>query len=353
MRIAQIAPLFEAVPPKLYGGTERIVSYLTEELVGLGHDVTLFASGDSVTSAKLAPMAPRALRLDPGVGDPMARPLMMMESVFRRAHEFDALHFHTDYWSFSLFTRQATPFVTTLHGRLDLPEIWPLYEAHSSVPLVSISDSQRNPMRWANWAATIHHGLPERLLVPQGTAQPSYLAFLGRISPEKRVDRAIEIAGRCGLPLKIAAKVDRADRDYFEERIRPLLSQPHVEFIGEIGDGEKAEFLSGAHALLFPIGWPEPFGLVMIEAMACGVPVVAFNHGSVPEVIEDGLTGFIVDDIEGAVRAVERLPALSRAAVRRRFEERFTARRMAEEYVGLYAKLARGRLPPVRAVAAE
>jgi glycosyltransferase involved in cell wall biosynthesis len=221
------------------------------------------------------------------------------------------------------------------------------------MPLVSISDSQRAPMPWANWAATIHHGLPERLLTPDDTAEPSCLAFLGRISPEKRVDRAIEIAGRCGLPLKIAAKVDRADRDYFDEQIRPLLSQPHVEFIGEIGEGEKAGFLSGAHALLFPIAWPEPFGLVMTEAMACGVPVVAFNHGSVPEVIEDGLTGFIVDDIEGAVRAVDRLGTLSRPAVRRRFEERFTARRMAEEHIALYARLARAGRPEVQAVAAE
>jgi len=353
MRIAQIAPLFEAVPPKLYGGTERIVSYLTEELVALGHDVTLFASGDSVTAATLAPMCERALRLDPSIGDPAAHPMIMLERVFRRAHEFDVLHFHVDYWPFSLFTRQPTPFVATLHGRLDLPEIWPHYEMHPGVPLISISDSQRSPMSWASWATTIHHGLPERLLVPQDGAEPSYLAFLGRISPEKRVDRAIEIAGRCGLPLKIAAKVDRADRDYFDAKIRPLLSQPHVEFIGEIGDGDKAAFLSGAHALLFPIDWPEPFGLVMIESMACGVPVVAFNHGSVPEVIEDGRTGFIVDDIEGAVRAVERLPALSRPAVRQRFEERFTARRMAEDHVALYARLARGRASPVRAVAAE
>jgi glycosyltransferase involved in cell wall biosynthesis len=353
MRIAQIAPLAEAVPPKLYGGTERIVSYLTEELVGLGHDVSLFASGDSVTEATLAPMCPRALRLDPGVGDPNAYPFMMLETVFQRAHEFDILHFHLDYWPFSLFSRQPTPFVTTLHGRLDLPEIWPHYRTHTGVPLISISDSQRKPMAWANWATTIHHGLPERLCTPVEGVEPSYLAFLGRISPEKRVDRAIEIAGRAGLPLKIAAKVDRADRDYFDERIRPLLSQPHVEYIGEIGDGEKAAFLSGAHALLFPIGWPEPFGLVMIEAMACGVPVIAYNHGSVPEVIEEGRTGFVVDGIEGAVRAVERLPELSRHAVRARFEERFTARRMAEEHVALYTRLARGRGAPVRALAAE
>jgi glycosyltransferase involved in cell wall biosynthesis len=353
MRIAQIAPLAEAVPPKFYGGTERIVSYLTEELVALGHDVTLFASGDSVTAATLAPMSPRAIRLDKSVGDPNAYPLMMLEKVFQRAHEFDVLHFHVDYWPFSLFTRQPTPFVATLHGRLDLPEIWPHYRTHTGVPLISISDSQRKPMAWANWAETIYHGLPERLITPVEGAKPSYLAFLGRIAPEKRVDRAIEIARRCGLPLKIAAKVDRADSEYFEEKIRPLLSQPHVDFIGEIGDSQKAEFLSGAHALLFPIGWPEPFGLVMIEAMACGVPVVAYNHGSVPEVIDEGLTGFVVDDIEGAVRAVGRLPELSRPAVRRRFEERFTARRMAEDHVALYAQLARGRVPPVRALAAE
>src|SRR5829696_6186874 len=231
MRIAQVAPLTEAVPPKLYGGTERVVHWLTEELVALGHDVTLFASGDSVTAAKLDSVCERALRLDPDVRDPMAYPFLHLEHVLRRAHEFDVLHFHMDYWPFSLFTRQATPFMTTLHGRLDLPEIWPHYELHSSVPLISISDSQRKPMRWANWAETIHHGLPERLLEPREAAKPSYLAFLGRISPEKRVDRAIEIAGRCGLPLKIAAKVDRADRDYFDEQIRPLLSQPHVEFI--------------------------------------------------------------------------------------------------------------------------
>jgi glycosyltransferase involved in cell wall biosynthesis len=341
------------VPPMLYGGTERIVSFLTDELVELGHDVTLFASGDSVTSAKLVPMCARALRFDRDVRDAMAPHFMMLETVFRHANEFDVLHFHLDYWSFSLFGRQATPFLTTLHGRLDMPEIWPHYEAHPQAPLVSISDSQRAPMHWANWAQTIHHGLPERLLEPRDAVRPAYLAFLGRIAPEKRVDRAIEIARRCGLPLKIAAKVDRADRDYFEEAIRPLLAQPHVEFIGEIADTEKAAFLSGAHALLFPIDWPEPFGLVMTEAMACGAPVIAFNHGSVPEVIEDGLTGFIVDDVEGAIRAVDRLPALSRAAVRRQFEQRFSARRMAEDYAALYARLARTRPRRMQAVAAE
>ncbi len=354
MRIAQIAPLTEAVPPKLYGGTERIVSYLTEELVALGHDVTLFASGDSVTSARLEPMCPRALRLDPTVRDPFAPLFAMMKRVDRRASEFDVLHFHLDYWPFGLFSRQRVPFVTPLHGRLDLPELWPVYgEMYPEAPLVSISDSQRLPMPRANWATTILHGLPERLLTPRPEVEPSYLAFIGRIAPEKRVDRAIEIARRAGMRLRIAAKVDRVDIDYYEEQIKPLMAQPHVEFIGEIGDDAKSEFLSGAHALLFPIDWPEPFGLVMIEAMACGVPVVAFNHGSVPEVIEEGRTGFIVEDIAGAVRAVGRLPELSRPAVRKRFEERFTALRMAEEHIALYARLARGRVPAMRAMAAE
>ncbi|MEN0074208.1 MAG: glycosyltransferase family 4 protein [Paracraurococcus sp.] len=352
MRIAQIAPLAEAVPPKLYGGTERVVSYLTEELVALGHDVTLFASGDSVTSATLAPMAPQALRLDKTIGDPNAPVFLMLERVLRRAHEFDILHFHLDYMPFSLFTRQPTPHVTTLHGRLDLKEIWGHYELHRDVPLISISDSQRRPMAWANWARTIHHGLPQNLFRPMPGAKPSYLAFLGRISPEKRVDRAIEIAGRAGMQLKIAAKVDRADRDYFEQKIEPLLALPHVDYIGEIGDHQKAEFLSNAQALLFPIDWPEPFGLVMIEAMACGTPVIAYNHGSVPEVMQDGLTGFIVDGEDAAVEAVGRLPLLSREAIRAEFDRRFTARRMAEEHVALYEQLVRAKLPPVR-IAAE
>ena len=353
MKIAQIAPLAEAVPPKLYGGTERVVSFLTEELVALGHDVTLFASGDSVTSATLAPMCPQALRLDRSVGDPLAPVFLMLERVLRRADEFDVLHFHLDYMPFSLFTRQPVPHVTTVHGRLDLPEIWPHYRTHTDVPLISISDSQRRPMDWANWATTIHHGLPADLLRPDPAATPGYLAFLGRISPEKRVDRAIEIAGSAGIPLKIAAKVDRADQDYFDAKIRPLLAQPHVEFIGEIADAQKAAFLSGAQALLFPIDWPEPFGLVMIEAMACGVPVIAFDHGSVREVLEDGLTGFIVGDLDAAVQAVARLPELSRAAVRARFEQRFTARRMAQDHVALYQRLVRARQPALQAIAAE
>lgn len=339
MRIAQIAPLAEAVPPKLYGGTERVVSYLTEELVALGHDVTLFASGDSVTAARLEAIWPRALRLDPAIRDPNALQVLLMETVRRRADEFDVLHFHVDYWPFSLFSRQRTPFVTTLHGRLDLPELQPVYDAFPHIPVVSISDAQRRPLPQASWVGTVHHGLPERLLAP-GDGRPGYLAFLGRIAAEKRPDRAIRIARACGIPLRIAAKVDKADQEYFDEVIRPMLDGGGVEMVGEIGEGQKAEFLGGALGLLMPVDWPEPFGLVMIEAMACGTPVVAFGHGSVPEVVEDGLTGFIVHDEAGAVRAVRRLGELDRAGVRRRFEERFTARRMAQDYVALYQGLA-------------
>ena len=344
MRIAQISPLTEAIPPKLYGGTERVVSWLTEELVALGHDVTLFASGDSVTTARLEPMWPRALRLDGSVRDPNALHMMMVEHVYRRAQEFDLLHFHLDYYPFSVMSRQPTPFLTTLHGRLDLPEHQPVFSTFSSIPLVSISNSQRRPVPNANWIGTVHHGLPESLLAPE-PATPSYLAFLGRISPEKGVDRAIRIAERCGLPLKIAAKVDAADRDYFDTTILPLLNKPHVEMIGEIGDSQKPKFLSGATALIVPIDWPEPFGLVMIEAMACGTPVIAFNRGSVPEVIEDGLTGFIVEDETSAVGAIRHLPRLSRDAIRKRFEERFTARRMAEQYLKLYRDLIKAASP--------
>jgi glycosyltransferase involved in cell wall biosynthesis len=338
MRIAQIAPLTEAVPPKLYGGTERVISWLTEALVGLGHDVTLFASGDSVTSAKLESVWPRALRLDGNVRDANALHMLMLEHVARRAAEFDLLHFHLDYYPFSLFTRQGTPFITTLHGRLDLPELFPVLRTFSAVPLVSISDAQRAPVRNANWLGTIHHGLPRDLLKPKPKPR-SYLAFLGRISPEKRLDLTIRIAHACALPLKIAAKVDKADIRYFEDEIRPLLDHEDIEYIGEIGDKEKSEFLSGALALLATIGWPEPFGLVMIEAMACGTPVIAFNRASVPEIVEDGLTGFVVNSVPEAVAAVGRLPELSHAAIRRRFEERFTASRMAEDYLKLYRLL--------------
>jgi glycosyltransferase involved in cell wall biosynthesis len=338
MRIAQVAPLTEAVPPKLYGGTERVVYWLTEELVALGHDVTLFASGDSRTSGKLEAGWPRALRLDGAIRDANALHMMMLERVRQQAPDFDFLHFHLDYYPFSLFSRQPTPFVTTLHGRLDLPEHQPVFTTFSSVPVVSISNSQRRPLPQAGWVQTIHHGLPEQLLMPLPLKR-DYIAFLGRIAPEKALDRAIRIAERCGIPLKIAAKVDPVDRDYYEERIRPLIRPPLIEYIGEIGDHEKSRFLSGALALLVTIDWPEPFGLVMIEAMACGTPVIAFNRGSVPEIIEDGLTGFIVEDETSAVAAVNRLGELSLEKIRRRFEERFTARRMANDYLAVYRSL--------------
>ncbi len=350
MRIAQIAPLFEAVPPKLYGGTERVVYSLTEELVAMGHDVTLFASGDSVTSATLAPMRDQAIRLDPSVKDWIAYYMRMMELVYRRAGEFDVLHFHTDYFPLSLFSRQATPFVTTLHGRLDLPEFKEVYETFPDAPFVSISDHQRRPIPNLNWVRTVLHGMPAGLLTPQPLRQ-GYFAFLGRVSPEKGLDKAIRIAGAAGVRLKVAAKVDNADRAYYEQEIAPLIAaSPHVEFIGEINDAQKPAFLSGAHALLFPIDWPEPFGLVMIESMACGTPVIAYNRGSVPEVIDHGLTGFIVPDEAAAVAAIGSLDKLDRRAVRAQFDRRFTARRMAEDYLDVYEELILDRRPLLRAV---
>jgi glycosyltransferase involved in cell wall biosynthesis len=352
MRIAQVAPLAEAVPPKLYGGTERVVHWLTEELVALGHDVTLYASGDSVTSAKLEAAWPRALRLDGSVRDANALHMLMLERVRRQRGDFDFLHFHLDYYPFSLFSRQSTPFVTTLHGRLDLPEHQPVFTTFSSVPVISISNAQRRPLPQARWVRTINHGLPERLLTPQ-PIKPSYFAFLGRIAPEKGVDRAIRIAQHCGIPLKIAAKVDNADRDYFQDIIRPLLNSPGIEHIGEITDHEKSAFLSGATVLLMPIDWPEPFGLVMIEAMACGTPVIAFNRGSVPEIVEDGVTGFVVEDEIGAIGAVDRLSQLPRENIRKRFEERFTARRMAQDYLSAYRELMDGTVARLRLVVDE
>jgi glycosyltransferase involved in cell wall biosynthesis len=351
MRIAQVAPLTEAVPPKLYGGTERVVHWLTEELVALGHDVTLFASGDSQTSAKLDATWPKALRLDGAVRDPNALHMVMLERVRQKCddEEFDFLHFHLDYYPFSLFSRQPTPFLTTLHGRLDLPEHQPVFTTFTS-PLISISNAQRRPVPHARWLQTIHHGLPERLLMPQA-CKPSYLAVLGRIAPEKGVDRAIRIATRCGIPLRIAAKVDRADQEYYDELIRPLIeNNPLVDYIGEIGDPEKSEFLSGAIGLLVPIDWPEPFGLVMIEAMACGTPVIAFNRGSVAEIIDDGLTGFVVEDEISAVAAVDRLSGLSRDAIRKQFETRFTARRMALDYLAAYRSLMEAAEPRIKLV---
>ena len=339
MRIAQIAPLFEAVPPKLYGGTERVVYSLTEELVAMGHDVTLFASGDSITSAKLEPVWPQALRLDPNIRDWVSTYAIMMEYVRQRCDAFDVLHFHVDYWPNSLFSRQEVPFVTTLHGRLDLPEFAAVYRMFPNAPLVSISNNQRSPVPDLGWAATVYHGMPQNLLTPQPGGKHDYFAFLGRISPEKGIERAIRIAQACGVTLKVAAKVDKADQEYFDREVAPLLTTGGVEFIGEINDAQKPAFLSGAKALLFAIDWPEPFGLVMIEAMACGCPVIAFRRGSVPEVMDDGITGFIVDNVEEAIAACGRLGELDRAKVRAQFDKRFTARRMAEDYITVYEKL--------------
>jgi glycosyltransferase involved in cell wall biosynthesis len=338
MRIAQVAPLYESVPPKCYGGTERVVSYLTEELVRAGHQVTLFASGDSVTAAKLIPASRRALRLDKDCIDQLAHHVVLLEKVFRQGDEFDVVHFHIDYLHFPISRRSAITHVTTLHGRLDIPDLAPVYEEFDDIPLVSISDAQREPLPLANWIATVYHGLPQDLY--QFRAQPGkYFAFLGRISPEKRVDRAIKIAKRIGIPLKIAAKVDLVDREYFKKVIKPLLRDPLIEYVGEIGEGEKDDFLGHAYALLFPIDWPEPFGLVMIEAMACGTPIIAYRQGSVPEVIEEGHTGFVVDDLADAIAAAKRVPELSRKRCREIFEERFTARRMARDYLRVYQGL--------------
>jgi len=338
LRIGQVAPLYESVPPKLYGGTERVVSYLTEELVSLGHVVTLFASGDSMSRAQLVPGSPRALRLDPSCIDPLAHHMVMLEKVFQRADEFDVIHFHVDYLHFPISRRSRVPHVSTLHGRLDLPDLVTVYREFRDVPLVSISDAQRVPLPDGAWEGTVHHGLPAALY-PAGDGAGGYLAFLGRISPEKRVDRAIEIARRAGRKLRIAAKIDRVDADYFEKRIRPLLTAPHVDFVGEIAEAEKGPFLGRAAALLFPIDWPEPFGLVLIEALACGTPVVAFREGSVDEVVDDGENGFIVESVPEAVAAIGRLPSIDRGACRRSFEARFTSRRMALDYVDIYRRV--------------
>ena len=338
MRIAQVAPLFEAVPPKLYGGTERVVHWITEALVEQGHNVTLFASGDSQTSAKLVPVWPQALRLAP-VADWNATYALLVETVAQRAHEFDVLHFHIDYWPNSVFLRLGVPFVTTLHGRLDLPEFKVVYAKFPDVPIVSISDNQRKPVPNLGWAGTVYHGMPANLLTPQPTGADKYFAFLGRISPEKGIVDAIRIARACNTKLKIAAKIGEEDLPFHEEIVAPLLEGPDIEFIGEIDDSHKPAFLSGAKALLFPIAWPEPFGLVMIEAMACGTPVIAFRRGSVPEVIENGVTGFIVDDMAGAIEAAKKIDTIDRAGVRKRFEQRFTNLRMADDYMAIYKKL--------------
>jgi len=338
LRIAQVAPLYESVPPKYYGGTERVVSYLTEELVRQGHDVTLYASGDSVTKAHLVAPCRRSLRLDKHCIDQLAHHVLMLEMVFKEPDRFDIIHFHIDYIHFPISRRYRTPHLTTLHGRLDIPDLVPLYQEFREVPVVSISNAQREPLYWLNWQGTIYHGLPEDLYTFR--EEPGeYLAFLGRIAPEKRVDRAIEIAKRIGMPIKIAAKVDKVDKDYFEDVVEPLLRNPLVEYVGEIGEGEKDEFLGNAYALLFPIDWPEPFGLVMIEAMACGTPVIAYRRGSVPEVVEEGGTGFIVQGLEDAIEAVRRVPTLSRKRCREVFEERFSASRMVRDYLTIYQRL--------------
>jgi len=346
MRIAQIAPLHERVPPRLYGGTERVVSFLTEELVRQGHDVTLFASGDSQTSAKLIRCCDMALRFNPAVRDTLPYHMIMLDEVRRRIDLFDVLHFHVDLIHAPLMRDHADRTLTTLHGRLDLPDLAPFYAAFRDLPLASISSNQRGYLGNANWLGTVYHGLPRDLL-PFCPNPDGYLAFLGRISPEKRPDLAIEIAVRSGMPLKIAAKVDRADQAYWETKIRPIVAaNPGVEFIGEIGERDKADFLGKAIALLFPVDWPEPFGLVMIEAMACGTPVIAYRRGSVPEVVEENVSGFVVDTIEEAVMAVRRIQDLDRAKVRAEFEGRFTAERMAHDYVGIYRQIlaASGRL---------
>jgi glycosyltransferase involved in cell wall biosynthesis len=347
MKIAQIAPLAESVPPKLYGGTERVVSYLTEELVRLGHDVTLFASGDSETCARLVACAPRALRLDPAARDPLAHLALMIEQVRKSAHEFDILHFHIAHAHLPVFRPMARKTVTTMHGRLDWPELAPLYREFTDMPLVSISDSQRAPMPWANWVGTVYHGLPHEVCpfnpASRHPARGGYFAFLGRVSPEKGLERAIEIARRANARLRIAAKIDAADEEYFRSRIVPLLALPGIEFVGEVNEAGKPAFLGNAAALLFPIDWPEPFGLAIIEAMSCGTPVIAWPHGAVREVVEDARTGFVVDSVDDAVAALDKAARLDRAQVRSRFEQRFSAARMAQDYLSVYRALGRRR----------
>ena len=338
MKIAQVAPLFESVPPQGYGGTERVVSYLTEELVRQGHQVTLFASGDSVTQAHLVAACPRALRLDEQCVDQLAHCMVLLEHVFRQAPTFDLLHFHIDYLHFPLSARQRVPHVTTLHGRLDIPDLVPVYQTFPSMPVVSISDAQRLPLPGLQWQGTVYHGLPEDLYTFQDTPG-SYLAFLGRISPEKGIEQAIAIARQAGMPLKIVAKIDQVDREYFQAVVQPLLDDPLVEYLGEMGERDKNAFLGQAYALLFPIDWPEPFGLVMIEALACGTPVIAYGRGSVPEVVEDGVTGWIVAGRDDAIQAIAQVSTLSRRRCRQTFEERFSATQMTQNYLRIYQQL--------------
>ena len=347
MRIAQVAPLYESVPPKAYGGTERVVSWLTEELVRLGHEVTLFASADSMTTARLVPCCPESLRLAPDCVDQLAHHVVMLAKVLQEKDEFDLIHFHTDYLHFPISARDRYLHLTTLHGRLDIPDLVPLYEMYSDMPVISISDAQRDPLPHLNWQGTVHHGFPPESYTPYRKSG-KYLAFLGRTSPEKGLDQAIEIAQRAGMPLKIAAKIDKVDQEYFDACIRPLLNSPDIEFLGEIGYPEKNQFLGEAAALLFPICWPEPFGIVMIEAMACSTPVIAYPLGSVPEVIKDGVSGYIVPDLQSAVAAVGNLDKLDRKNVRRHFEQHFTAARMAKDYLRIYERMTTRKKAPMK-----
>ena len=337
MKIAQIAPLYESVPPQLYGGTERVVAYLTDELVNLGHDVTLFASGDSVTKARLVSISPQALRLHNHV-DPLAYHILQLQEVFERVNEFDILHFHTDYLHFPFSHSHNLTTITTLHGRVDIDDLKPIYKKFVDMPVVSISDAQREPLPVANWIGTVYHGLPVNLY-KKGKGDGGYVTFIGRISPEKRADRAIEIARQAGMKIIIAAKIDRADQVYFEKEIKHLFELPHVEYLGEVGEKDKAELLAGSVAMLFPIDWREPFGLVTIESLACGTPVIAYNHGSVSEIITHGKTGYVVQDIGQAVEALKQINQISRDECRASFENRFTATIMAKNYLRLYERL--------------
>lgn len=335
IKIAQVAPLYESVPPKLYGGTERVVSYLTEELVRQGHDVTLFASGDSVTRATLIPVCDQSLRLNKDSQDQLVHHIALLQMIMDESHQFDVIHYHIDYLHFPLSRLMRLPHVTTLHGRLDIPDLQPLYKIFRDMPVISITHEQRKPLPDNNWVGNVYHGLPANLFTPS-YSPGKYLAFLGRISEEKRVDRAIDIAIRTGIPLKIAAKIDKNDREYYEQQIKPLLDHPLVEYVGEISENEKNEFLGNAIALLFPIDWMEPFGLVMIESLACATPVVAYSKGSVPEVLQHGVSGFIVDNQDDAVKAVQNIGLIDRQECRRIFDERFTAARMAADYINVY-----------------
>jgi glycosyltransferase involved in cell wall biosynthesis len=338
MKIAQVSPLFESVPPQLYGGTERIVSYITEELVQLGHEVTLFASGDSITKARLLSPCKNSLRMDASCEDQLAHHILLLELVEQEKRNFDIIHYHIDYLHFPFSRRSPVPHLTTLHGKQSIPDLAPLYKEYIDMPVISISDEQRRPLPNANWISTVYHGLPAGAY-RQGRGEGGYLAFIGRISPEKRPDRAIDIAIQTGTPIKIAAKISKTETDYFQEKIKPLMDHPLVEFIGEIGEAEKSEFLGKAKALLFPIDWPEPFGLVMIEALACGTPVIAYRNGSVPEIIEHGKTGYIVSTQQEAYKAVEDIDLISRTRCRSVFEKRFSAGRMTRDYLKAYQKV--------------